>query len=329
MRILRHAETVPEECRGGVAALGNFDGFHRGHQAVLGQASQEAARFGVPLVVVTQEPHPRAHFKPDGEPFRLTPFRAKASAMERFGVDVLVALPFGDALAATLAQDFVMGVVLGGLHARHVVVGYDYRFGRGRGGGTDVLRRMGEMEGFGVTIVEPKGDNGEIHSSTAVRNCLKSGDPYRAATLLGRWWRIEGHVLHGDKRGRTLGFPTINLDLSDYLRPAFGVYAVRAEIEDGPKKGLYEGVANLGMRPTVGGERPVLEVHLFDFEGDLYGRHAGVEVVQFIRPERKFAGLDTLRAQIAQDCEEARSLLAEPGFAASAFTPLTRRDFED
>lgn len=324
MRILRHLDDVPEDCRGAVVTLGNFDGFHRGHQAVLIEAAKVADRLGAPLCVLTQEPHPRAFFRPDTPPFRLSSLRAKANYLEEFGVDVMMVLHFDAALASTLAQDFVMDILIGKLGVRHVVVGYDYRFGKGRGGGTDVLRQMGYMEGFGVTIVEPSEAGGTIHSSTAIRDALKSGKPFEAAALLGHWWTIDGRVQEGDQRGRTIGFPTANLPIDNLLPPRFGVYAVRVRIEDGPDRGRYNAVANIGIRPTIGSDHVLFEIHLLNFTGDLYGRHLHAEIVEFIRPEQKFDGLDALKAQIAADAEEARRVLTDPKYRADAFEMITR-----
>ncbi len=324
MRILRHLDDVPEECRGAVVTLGNFDGFHRGHQVVLIEAAKMADQLGTPLCVLTQEPHPRAFFRPDDPPFRLASLRAKATYLEDFGVDVMVVLHFDAALASTLAQDFVMDILLGKLGARHIVVGYDYRFGKGRGGGTDVLRQMGEMEGFGVTIVEPSEVAGTIHSSTAIRDALKGGKPFEAAALLGHWWTIDGRVQEGDQRGRTIGFPTANLPIDNLLEPRRGVYAVRVRIEDGPDRGRYDAVANIGVRPTVGTEHILFEIHLLDFAGDLYGRHLHAEIIEFIRRERKFDGLDALKAQIDNDAKEARRILNDPSYRPNAFEMITR-----
>lgn len=325
MRLFRHYENVPADCRGAVITLGNFDGFHRGHQAVLGEAARIAERRGLPLAVLTTEPHPRDYFAPGSEPFRLTPFRSKAHYFEKFGVDTLFVLPFDATLAAMAAQDFVAGILLGGLAAAEVVVGYDYRFGHQRGGGLDVLRWMGEMEGFDVSVTGPANNDGEIYSSTVIRGHLAAGRPLRAALSLGHWWRIEGRVLEGERRGRRIGFPTANLRLEEYLNPARGVYAVRATIADGPGAGRHEGVANFGRRPTFGGDGLLLEVHLFDFSEDIYGAHVAVDLIDFIRPERKFDGIESLRAQIAQDRRRAQAILGDPANAADRFVAATRR----
>lgn len=310
MQILRHYADVPAVLRGGVYALGNFDGVHLGHQQVVAEARRVAHALGVPLGVLVFEPHPRQFFFPDEPFFRLTPFRSKARILEKLGVDILAALPFDAAMAARLAPDFVHDVLVNGLRAVHVVAGYDFRFGKGRGGDVGVLSYMGEMEGFGVSVVEEVALDGEAYSSTRIRDLLAQGDPRGAARLLGRWWTVETHVRAGDKRGRTIGFPTANLALEDHVEPALGVYAVKIEIEDGPHKGVYDGVANLGRRPTFDKKDVLLEVHIFDFEGDIYGHHAAVSFIDYLRPEQKFDGLDALKAQIAKDSARARELLA-------------------
>lgn len=310
MQILRHYADVPAVLRGGVYALGNFDGVHLGHQQVIAEARRVARALGVPLGVLVFEPHPRQFFFPDEPFFRLTPFRSKARILEKLGVDILAALPFDAAMAARLAPDFVHDVLVNGLHAVHVVAGYDFRFGKGRGGDVGVLSYMSAMEGFGVSVVEEVALDGEAYSSTRIRDLLTRGDPRGAARLLGRWWTVETHVRTGDRRGRTIGFPTANLALEDHVEPALGVYAVKIEIEDGPHKGIYDGVANLGRRPTFDKKDVLLEVHIFDFEGDIYGHHAAVSFIDYLRPERKFDGLDALKAQIAKDSARARALLA-------------------
>ncbi|MDA5193940.1 bifunctional riboflavin kinase/FAD synthetase [Govanella unica] len=321
MQIFRHYEDIPPQLRGGVVALGNFDGFHRGHQAVIRTAAAEAELLHAPLWVFTTEPHPRAFFRPGDPPFRLTPLRAKTHCLETFGVDNMLVLPFDPALSGMLAQDFVIEVLIGGLGIKHAVVGYDYRFGKGRGGGVDVLRQMGGMEHFGVTIVAPiTEEDGStapvVYSSSVIRRALQDGQVRAATEALGHWWFIDGHVLEGDKRGRTIGFPTLNLSMDDYLLPAFGVYAVRVVL---PTGNVVEGVANIGRRPTFDKADVTLEVHLFDFTGDLYGQVVSVEIVDFIRPEQKFAGLDELKAQIAKDSVRARELLADPALARGRY----------
>lgn len=297
---------LPAEARGGTVALGNFDGVHRGHAAVLAAAHQ--ARPDLPLVALTFEPHPREHFRPDDPPFRLTLLPAKAAALAALGVRAVVAVPFDAGLSNMSAEEFVQQVLHRGLGARHLACGGDFAFGHRRGGNVAFLREAAEARGIGLTIVPHlASDEGPI-SSTRIRRQLQDGYPERAAGLLGRPWSIRGPVTHGDARGRTIGFPTANIPLGRHLEPARGVYAVRATLADGR---VVPGVANLGRRPTLGGD-PVsrLEAHLFDFQGDLYGQEVEVALLAFIRDERKFASFQELTTQIAADAASARALLA-------------------
>jgi riboflavin kinase/FMN adenylyltransferase len=311
LRIFRHSSGLPTDARGSAVAIGNFDGVHIGHQAVIGAAVAQARTLGAPPSVLTFEPHPRMLFKPDSEPFRLTPLRPKAHAIEALGAELLIVLAFDRALSEKSAESFVADVLVAGMGVRHVVVGGDFVFGHDRLGNVQRLAEMGGELGIGVTALQPvAGGDGTIYSSTAIRQALKAGDPRRAAALLGRAWEIEGRIEHGDARGRQLGFPTANLGLAEYLRPAFGVYAVQAGVDQGAETRWHAGVANLGRRPTVAGLVERLEVHLFDFDGDLYGRHLRVRLIEFLRPEKKFDGLDALRAQIARDSAQARAILA-------------------
>ncbi|MDF1847727.1 MAG: bifunctional riboflavin kinase/FAD synthetase [Parvibaculaceae bacterium] len=309
MHVIRHTIDMATAERGGAFALGNFDGVHLGHQQVIGSAFAVAAEKSVPSGVLIFEPHPQQYFFPDKPFFRLTPFRAKTRLLERLGVDVLAALPFDATMAERTAESFVRDILVDGLGASHIVVGYDFRFGKGRAGDGALLQKMGGDLGFGVTIVDEVTNGGETYSSTRIRERLADGDPLGAARLLGHWWSVETHIVTGDQRGRTIGFPTINLPLEEHVEPALGVYAVLIEIEDGPHKGSYKGVANIGRRPTFNKSDVLLEAHLFDFEGDLYGAHAAVSFVEYLRPERKFDGLDSLKAQIALDSEQARERL--------------------
>jgi riboflavin kinase/FMN adenylyltransferase len=293
--------------------MGNFDGLHRGHAVLIGQARDLARAEGRPAAVLTFEPHPRSVFFPATEPFRITPFRVKERELARLGVDLLFVQHFDRAFSAKSAEDFIADVIVAAVGASHVVVGWDATFGNRRRGNPELLRAAGAQHGFGVTVVEPvRGEDSTVYSSTHIRELLKAGKPREAAALLGRDWEIDGRVAIGDRRGRTIGFPTANLGLDDYLHPAFGVYAVRV-CGDGPDDPLggrtIDGVANIGLRPTVGGLVPRLEAHLFDVDVDLYGRHLRVALVDFIRPEQKFSGLDALKAQIAEDAAKARSIL--------------------
>jgi len=312
MQILRHYTDLPEELRGGVAVLGNFDGVHRGHQAVFARAAALARGLGAPLAAVTFEPHPRSFFRPDDPPFRLTPFRNKAHHLEALGLDLLLVLHFDETLHHMTAARFVDEVLVAGLGVRHVVVGYDFVFGYRRGGDTVFLREAGERHGFATTVVQPVTTNGdEIYSSTRIRECLQQARPAKAAELLGRPFEFEGRVMHGLALGRDLGYPTANLTFGEYLRPAYGIYAVRVGVETADGVDWYDGVASFGIRPTIGAdEEPVLEAYIFDYAGDLYGRHLRVQLIDYIRPELKFDGLEALAAQIDEDCREARRILA-------------------
>lgn len=311
MRIFRHYRDIPAAYRGAVVAIGNFDGVHLGHQALIGEAKRMADERGSALGVVAFEPHPQEFFRPSTESFRLTPFRTKARLIAEQGADAMFALAFDADMAAKSAQDFVIDVLVEGLGAGCVVVGSDFQFGKGRTGNVAVLSYMGEMEGFGVVVFRPVAATGHDKiSSTRVREALKAGRPEEAAELLGHWWTVESRVEHGDKRGRTIGFPTANMRLEHCLKPAFGVYAVRAVIlEDDKPVGKYDGVASFGTRPMFASEIPLLETYLFDFAGDIYGKHLAVSFVAYLRPEARLDGLDALRAQIVADSAAARAAL--------------------
>jgi riboflavin kinase/FMN adenylyltransferase len=311
MKIFRHHRDVPDAYKGAIVAVGNFDGVHRGHQALIGEARRIADERGAPLGVLAFEPHPQEFFRPSPESFRLTPFRTKARLIADQGTDMMYALAFDAEMAGRSAQDFVIEVLVRGLGVGCVVVGADFQFGKGRAGNATVLSYMGEMEGFGVTIFEPIAAQGHDKiSSSRIREALKGGKPDEAARLLGHWWTVEARVEHGEKRGRTIGFPTANMRLDHTLKPAYGIYAVRATIiEDDKPAGTYHGVANFGIRPMFETDVPLLETYLFDFDGDLYGKHLAVELIAYIRPEAKLAGLDALKAQIAADSDAARAAL--------------------
>ena len=315
MKIFRHYQDVTDAYKGAVVAVGNFDGVHRGHQALIGAARDMARERGACLGVLAFEPHPQEFFRPSPTSFRLTPFRAKARLIAGLDADVLYALHFDAKMAAMSAQDFVADVLVGGLGIGAIVVGRDFQFGKGRAGNTTMLSYMGEMEGFGVTLFDPVLAHGDDKiSSTEIRAALQTGRPDVAARLLGHPWSVEGHVEHGDKRGRTIGFPTANMRLVDCLEPAFGVYAVRARVLDNDKVvSAHDGVANFGIRPMFEIPTPMLETYLFDFSGDLYGKHMQVELIAYLRPEANLDGLDALKAQIAKDTQAARMVLAALG----------------
>ncbi|HSM19640.1 MAG TPA: bifunctional riboflavin kinase/FAD synthetase, partial [Hyphomicrobiales bacterium] len=311
-------------------AIGNFDGVHRGHQAVLEATARTAASVAGPMAVMVFEPHPRTFFRPDLSLFRLTPLEVKAHLMSALGVDCLAVLDFDAGLAAVPARDFVADILVRGLGVRHVVIGYDFCFGKARQGNAGLLREMGAELGFGVTVVERVNAHGEDaapYSSSEIRCLLQDGRPREAADLLGYWWTVIGEVVEGDRRGRTIGFPTANIRLAGQGEPHLGVYAVRARPVDGAGGDVWAGVANLGRRPTFEKQDVLLEVNLFDFAGDLYGRKLIVEFVDFLRPEQKFDGLDALKAQIAADAAKARDIharMARDGDPMTRF-PLGRR----
>ncbi|MBM3541355.1 MAG: bifunctional riboflavin kinase/FAD synthetase [Alphaproteobacteria bacterium] len=319
MRIFRDEDALPAEAKGSVAALGNFDGVHLGHRAVIARAGALARARKAPLAVVTFEPHPRRHFQPEAAPFRLTPLDAKARALAALGIDHLFVLRFGAALAQLGAAAFVSEVLIGRLDLACAVTGYNFSFGKGREGDAAALATLGAPHGLAVERVAPEMDpDGEVCSSSRVRALLAEGQVRCAAALLGREFEIEGVVATGARLGNTIGFPTANLCLGEYARPALGVYAVRCAVDDGGPARWIAGAANIGKRPTVGGAEERLEAHLFDFSGDLYGKRLRVALVEHLRPERKFDGLDALKAQIAEDCRRARALLgAQPARAAS------------
>jgi riboflavin kinase/FMN adenylyltransferase len=311
MQVFRHHRDVPAALAGAVVAIGNFDGVHRGHQIVIGEAARLARAAGAPVAVLSFEPHPRQVFRPDAPPFRLTPFRIRTRLIEALGVDFHVVLHFDLAFAQITADAFVREVLADALGARHVVIGYDFCFGHNRQGNAETLLGFGRRHGFGVTVVTQASDeSGGAFSSSRARAHLREGRPREAAEILGRPWEIEGRVEHGDARGRTLGFPTANIDLGEYLRPAFGIYAIRAAIDAGPGPAWHGGVANLGIRPMYLSDRPLLEAHLFDFSGDLYGRHLRVQIIDRLRGEERFPSVEALVAQMDEDRQKARAILA-------------------
>jgi riboflavin kinase/FMN adenylyltransferase len=299
---------LPDGLKGAAVAIGAFDGVHRGHQAVIANAREAAQRLGALLAVVSFAPHPRRWFQPDAAPFRLMTPDQMARALEPLGVDILYLLPFDAGMAAMSEEAFVREVLSGGLGIRHAAVGFDFTYGKGRTGSPEALRRHGESLGFTVGVTDRVDDpDGLKLSSSAVREALKAGDMDRATAILGRPFAIEGEVVHGDKRGRTIGVPTANIRMGDYMRPAYGVYAVRTRLPDGR---VVDGVANLGVRPMYELPEPLLEVWLFDFDEDLYGQTLEIELIAFLRGEIAFDGLDALKVQIGADAEAARAALS-------------------
>ena len=306
MRIHQSWPVLDPDARRASVAMGNFDGMHRGHQAVI-----DIARAQGRLGVVTFEPHPRQVFAPDAPPFRLMNAESRANRLAKLGVRDLYQLPFAKDLAALTPDAFARDVLANGLGVAHVVVGTDFKFGRGRAGGALDLAAMGRDFGFGVTIADLVCDGaGKEVSSTAIRQALAEGRPRDAADMLGHWHRIDGEVIHGEKRGRELGYPTANMSLAGLHLPKLGVYAVKVTILTGPQAGSHIGAASLGVRPHFGGTMPNLETFIFDFSGDLYGQHLSIALVDYLRPEMKFDGLQGLLDQMAQDCQLARQRLA-------------------
>ncbi|WP_367718845.1 bifunctional riboflavin kinase/FAD synthetase [Nitratireductor sp. GISD-1A_MAKvit] len=301
---------MPAALRGGVVAIGNFDGVHRGHQSVLEPALEIARRDGVPALVLTFEPHPRQVFRPDVPLFRLTPAPMKAALLGALGFDAVVEQQFDRAFSGLSPQEFVHSVLVEGLGITHVVTGYDFHFGKNRGGTPDLLKAAGRDNGFGVTLVDAFSDEGgAVISSSRIRALLGDGAVAEAAGLLGYRYTVEAEVTGGQKLGRTLGFPTANMALPLETELRHGIYAVRFRRADGT---LHNGVASFGRRPTVTEEgAPLLETFLFDFDGDLYGERCSVSLFSFLRGEEKFDGLDPLVEQMKRDEAEARALLAE------------------
>jgi len=304
LELVRGIHNLHPRHRGCTATIGNFDGVHLGHQAVLGQLSEHAEMLRLPVTVIMFEPQPREYFTPERVPPRLTRLREKLEALRRFGVDRVLCLRFGDFLANLLPEEFIRIILLEGLAVKYLVVGDDFRFGRDRAGNFTLLERAGAAHGFPVVNMHTFNIDGERVSSTRVREALAAGDLAAAESLLGRPYRMSGRVAHGDKRGRTIGFPTANIFLHRSATPVQGVFVVELfGVEGEPVRG----VANVGNRPTVDGTRSLLEVHLFDFNRDIYGRHVQVDFLHKIRGERRFESIDALRRQIEDDATKARA----------------------
>ncbi len=308
MRIVRDYQFIEPQDRGATAAIGNFDGVHLGHRSVI-----ELARHAVPdapLGVVTFEPHPREYFAPDSPPFRLMGRGARASRLEKLGVERLYELGFNAALASLTPREFAHDVLSERLGLAHVVVGADFCFGKGRVGKAQDLIDFGAKFGFGVTIAPLMAQGLQTVSSTAIRHALTDGKPKVAAEMLGHWHRIEGPVITGEQRGRELGYPTANMSIDGLHPPAFGVYAVLVDVLEGPHKGSYQGAASLGVRPMFGENTANLETYIFDFKGDLYGTPLSIALVEHLRGEENFDGLEALITQMDADCLRAREILA-------------------
>ena len=312
MRIIRDYTYVTEQDRGASAAIGNFDGVHLGHRSVIDIARHAGEKIGAPLGVVTFEPHPRQYFAPKAPAFRLMSREARAHRLEKLGVERLYELNFNAALSALTPEAFAKRVISDGLGLKHVVVGADFCFGNARAGTVEHLKEFGAALGFGVTVADLLEGDGIQVSSTAIRTALSEGRPRDAATMLGHWHRIEGKVIGGDQRGRELVFPTANMSIDGLHPPKHGVYAVLADVLEGPHKGSYLGAASIGVRPMFGENHPNLETYLFDFKGDLYGTPLSIGLVDYLRPELKFDSLEALIAQMDADCARARTILTAP-----------------
>ena len=307
MRIVRDHQFITKADRGAAIAIGNFDGVHLGHQSVIEYI--RAIKGAAPLGILTFEPHPREFFVPDAPAFRLMNADAKLHRLEKLGVDILYQLNFNTGLSTLSADQFCTQILHQALGVRHVVIGADFRFGKGRQGDVAFLKNMGAALGFDVYVADLLSQEGKTFSSTAIRDALSAGKPDEAAVMLGHWHRIEGEVIHGEKRGRDLGYPTANISIEGLYPPKFGVYAAIVDILDGSSKGRYFGAASIGERPTFGVYRPNLEVFLFDFSADIYGAQISVALVDFQRPELKFDDLDALIAQMDADCAQSRATL--------------------
>ena len=310
MRIIRDTQFVDPSDRGASAAIGNFDGVHLGHQAVIDIARTAGQAIKAPLGVMTFEPHPREFFAKDAPAFRLMNAEAKANRLEKLGVERLYEISFNARLAALTAREFAQAIIVDALGLNHIVVGRDFCFGKGRSGTSGMLADFGAEMGFGVTVADlVQGVQGNV-SSTNIREALSDGRPGDAAKMLGHYHRIEGEVIRGDQRGRHLGYPTANMSILGLHPPKFGVYAVRVDVLSGPHQGSYIGESSIGVRPMFGENVPNCETFLFDFKGDLYGSHLSVALVDFLRPEMKFDGIDALVTQMGADCARARAILA-------------------
>ncbi len=306
MQTHQHWQDIPATARGASVAMGNFDGVHRGHQRVIELARKDKA----PLGIVCFEPHPREYFAPDSAPFRLMSAETRANRLARIGVEHLYQLPFGQDLSSLSAEAFARDVLAQGLGVRHVVVGADFCFGKGREGTATDLVQLGQSYGFEVTVAPLLAEGDRVFSSTAIRQALSDGLCQEAADMLGHWHRIDGAVLHGEKRGRTLGYPTANMSISGLHPPRFGVYAVLVDVLDGPHRGAYQGVASMGVRPMFGQNLPNLETFIFDFSGDLYGSRLSVALVKHLRDEMRFDSLDALITQMDADSARTRAILS-------------------
>ena len=304
---------IPNSARGAAVAIGNFDGVHLGHQAVIDVARAQAIKSNAPLGILTFEPHPRsffaAKFNHDILPFRLLSAEARAHRLEKLGVKLLLELPFDQALCDLSDWEFSQKILSEAFGLSHVVVGADFCFGKGRQGNATTLCDHANTLDFDVTIADMKNYNTQVISSTNIRNALAAANPRGAAAMLGHWHRLEGLVEHGEKRGRELGYPTANISIDGLQPPAFGIYAVLADVLTGPNAGTYHGATSIGVRPMFGENRPNCETFIFDFTGDLYGETVSIGLIDYLRGEEKFDGIESLITQMDADCTRARIIL--------------------
>lgn len=320
MSVFVDYRSIPAEARGACVALGNFDGVHAGHRAVIAAAGERARTLSAPLAVLIFEPPPRRYFQPDSSPFRIMRPEDRRAALKELGVDIIYELPFNTDMSQMSPDAFVKNVLVDGLGLKHLSVGFDFRFGRGREGDTHTLQKLSDTFGFTLTVTEKITDGEAKISSTAIREALENGRPDYAAHLLGRYWQADGIVEEGEKRGRTINFPTANIRLGNLISPCFGVYAVWTRIEG--VEGWYPGVANFGRTPTTGEREPLLEVNIFGFSQDIYGKRIDVAFVEFIRREKKFDSFEALTTQIATDASLAHELLHAPEEKAGVLDQL-------
>ena len=310
MEVIYGEASVPDAFRRGALAIGNFDGVHRGHQVLLRETLAQADRIKGPAGAMVFEPHPRLFFRPNEPLFSLTTLEEKLRLFGALNIDFVSVIRFDAALASLTPDEFADHILIGGYSIRHVVIGYDFYFGKKRAGTPETMRDLGRKRGFGVTVIDPVAEAGEVLSSSAVRTRLSTGDVRGAAVELGHWWLVSGIVVGGAKRGTGMGFPTANITLPPGTALGHGIYAVRVRVRDDPTQQRHQAAAYFGQRPTFDNGAPILEVFLFDFDGDLYGREIEVEFIGFVRPDQRFGSMDALKVQMDLDCQRAREMLA-------------------